>query len=232
MGLDQSPWNDVVEVRHCGRRKANIYLANGWTLIDVRGENWIRERAGPRDPETGEPTKMFLKVEEVTYVLGRTKDVEFEGDDVDAAIAEERRQRREQAIERAAQAVDEGSAVEAPASGTVCVHEWIEPAPGEVEAGRSCGKCGFVPTPSVLQDTVDERMRSLPVPADDDACDHEGIDWGCKKCRAAHSAGDRPGELAPEAPADDDAAHAELMTGEPVADTAQTTETIDRTVSS
>lgn len=174
MGLDQSPYADVVEVRHCGRRRANIYLANGWTLIDARGEQRIQQRPGLKD-ESGEPTTMWIKVEEITYILGRTEDVEFEGDDVERVEKEARQLRREAETERAAKAVEDGSAVEEPSSSVTeavdraregrppldeptgriqpadCKHDWVDALPPR----RSCAKCG---TPEPLIPPFEEIM--------------------------------------------------------------------------
>lgn len=155
MALDQRSYADIVEVRNVGRRRANIYLANGWTLLGWEMEQRIARRDGPPD-EAGVPQPMHIKIAEIMYILGRPEDVPFEGDDIYQYERDENRRRRDEETERAAQAVDEGSAVEASASGAACVHDWVDDLPER----RSCAKCGSPePTPSVLQDTLDERFR-------------------------------------------------------------------------
>lgn len=111
MALEDAPYADIVEVRNCGRRRANIYLANGWTLLDWKTEQHIQRRDGSRD-ESGEPQPMWFKLEMIVYILGRTEDVEFEGDEVEVVERLERLLRRKAETERAARAVDEGSAIE------------------------------------------------------------------------------------------------------------------------
>lgn len=187
MALEDAPYADIVEVRNVGRRRANIYLTNGWTLLGWEMEQRIARRDGPPD-EAGIPQPMHIKLAEIMYVLGRSEAVEFEGDDIFDYERAENLQRREEETERAAKAVDEGSAVEqveADVRGAVakfrrdfdaasrgepppeptgriqpaCEHDWVDPAPEEVEAGRSCGKCGAVETTTEYRRVFDEPIR-------------------------------------------------------------------------
>ena len=69
-----NPYEDIVEVRNVGRRRCNIYLANGWRLFGWTTEDFLEHR---ESSHAG-----YYKLQRVVYLVGRTEDVEFEGDDI------------------------------------------------------------------------------------------------------------------------------------------------------
>ena len=61
------PLHEIVEVQDCGRRAANLYLAQGYVLLAV--VQWADGRPHPKDPS------QIIVARDARYVLGRTKEI-------------------------------------------------------------------------------------------------------------------------------------------------------------
>ncbi len=77
------PYENIVEVVECGRRKANLYLEHHWELLGIQSTT----RQQPKREVDG-TLKTYIIQRRVTYVLGRTDQVErYEAPDYEPPAA-------------------------------------------------------------------------------------------------------------------------------------------------